>query len=103
MRSIFSYYMATRFQASFRVFDYKDFDSSMSEHSKKVFLFFLLKSSVEIWGGREKKVRRHHFLSIRQNKKHLPSDFRRSIDALHRISFVFILPRFPYMVAALYK
>jgi hypothetical protein len=50
-----------------------------------------------------KKVRGTRFLSIGQNKKHLPSDFRRSIDALHRISFVFILPRFSYMVAALYK
>ena len=48
-----------------------------------------------------KKVRGARFLSIGQNKKHLPSDFRRSIDALHRISFVFILPRFPYMIAAI--
>ena len=48
-----------------------------------------------------KKVRGARFLSIGQNKKHLPSDFRRSIDALHRISFVFILPRFSYMVAAI--
>ena len=50
-----------------------------------------------------KKVRGARFLSIGQNKKHLPSDFRRSIDALHRFSFVLNLPRFFYMVAALYK
>ena len=48
-----------------------------------------------------KKVRGTRFLSIGQNKKHLPSDFRRSIDALHRISFVFNLPQFFYMVAAI--